>query len=108
MSSSESPGFLQEEIQEKHLRAVYLKIQAFWKRVARELGLPEHEIGSCQRSHTLDEERCHAMLQKWKTRQRGKGKVWDLASAIYKAELGGVVEEVYGKSALKALQLAIK
>ncbi|XP_065840175.1 uncharacterized protein [Oscarella lobularis] len=97
-------GLLQEEIQEKHLRAVYLKIQAFWKRVARELGLPQYEIKSCERSHSFDEERCYAMLQKWKTRQKGKGKVWDLASAIYKAELEGVVEEVYGESVLKALQ----
>ena len=102
------PGLLQEEIQEKHLRAVYLKIQAFWKRVARELGLPEYEIGSCERSNSFDEERCYDMLQRWKTRQRGKGKAWDLASAIYKAQLEGVVEEVYGKSVLKALQLAIK
>ena len=97
-------GFPQEEIQEKHLRVVYLKIQAFWKRIARKLDLPEFEIVSCERSHSLDEERCYAMLQKWKTRQRGKGKVWDLASAIYKAELEGVVEEVYGKSVLKTLQ----
>ena len=104
MSSSELPGFLQEEIQEKHLRAVYLKIQAIWKRVARKLGLPKYEIDLCECSHSLDEERCYAMLHKWKTRQKGKGKVWDLASAIYKAELEGVVEEVYGESVLKALQ----
>ena len=99
-------GLLQEEIEEKHLDAVYLQIQSYRKRVARNLGLTYDERDSCERSHTLDEDRCYEMLILWKKKQKGKGKVWDLASAIYKAELDSIVENVYGKRVLKALQSA--
>ena len=46
------------------------------------------------------------MLQKWMKKQNGKGKVWDLASAIYKSELEDVVKNVYGPKVLIALQAA--
>ena len=93
-----------ENVEDKHLIAVYLKIKSFWRRVARQLGLSNTEIESCSRSHPEEEDQCYAMLQKWKTKQKGKGKVWDLARAIYESELEDVVKEVYGERILHSIR----
>ena len=77
--------------------------------MARQLGptsLSDSEIGSCERSKVQEEEQCYAMLQTWMKKQKGEGKVWDLASAIYKSELEDVVKNVYGPKVLIALQAA--
>ena len=66
--------------------------------MARNLGLIYEEIESCERSRALDDDRCYEMLILWKKKQKGKGKVWDLASAIYKAGLDGIVEKSMGRS----------
>ncbi|XP_065833067.1 uncharacterized protein [Oscarella lobularis] len=102
-------NFKDEKVEDKHLREVYFKVKSYWKRVARQLGptsLSDSEIGSCERSKVQEEEQCYAMLQTWMKKQKGEGKVWDLASAIYKSELEDVVKNVYGPKVLIALQAA--
>ena len=75
--------------------------------MARQLGptsLDEIEIDSCKRSNVQEEEQCYAMLQKWMTKQKGKGKVLDLARAIYESDLEGVVTKVYGEKILHSIR----
>ena len=96
--------FKDENVEDKHLIAVYLKIKSFWRRVARQLGLSKTEIDSCSRSHPEEDEQCYAMLQKWITKQKGESKVWDLARAIYESELEDVVKEVYGERILHSIR----
>ena len=96
------------EVTDKHLRALYLEIESCWRRVARQLGptsLNNAEIESCSRSNPhQEEEQCYEMLQKWMKKQKGKGKVWDLARALYKSKLEDVVETVYGKKVLQSIR----
>ena len=99
--------FKDKKVEDNHLREVYLEIKSYWRRVARQLGptsLNDAEIDSCLRSNSQDEEQCYAMLKKWMTKQKGKGKVWDLARAIYKSGLDDVVKEVYGERILHSIR----
>ena len=92
--------FKDKKVEDYHLREVYLEIKSYWRRVARQLGptsLNDTEIDSCLRSNPQDEEQCYAMLQKWMTKKKGEGKVWDLARAIYKSGLEDVVKKSMGR-----------
>eukprot|EP00118_Oscarella_pearsei_P009583 m.55819 g.55819 ORF g.55819 m.55819 type:complete len:362 (+) comp34504_c0_seq1:120-1205(+) len=94
---------LDKQLCDEHLRKVYLRIGEFRFRVARALGgvaLTEDEIDTAERSKHHAEDRCYAMLHGWMIKQKGKGTIHQLCSAMLKVELDDTIKEVFGENVL--------